>query len=76
MAGLYSSLKTYDKAISQYEWVISHHPNHQEATLYLAAVYSETKQPEKAIKLFEILLENVCMHAIKLFYAEIFLRAS
>lgn len=56
LAGLYTTIRSYPQAIEQYEFVLNKFPTYYEANIYLAAVYSETQQYQKAIKLFEKVL--------------------
>lgn len=58
LGGLYSTMKSFDKAVGHYESVLKIDPNNAEAPLYLGAVWSEQKQPEKAVKSFESLTKN------------------
>ncbi len=58
LGGLYSTLKSYAKALSQYDEVLKISPKNTEAPMYIGAVYAEQKQFDKAIKYFEALSKN------------------
>lgn len=59
LGGLFSTLKTYDKAIAQYEQVLKLEPHNTEAPMYIGAVYAEQKQFDRAIKYFDKLARNL-----------------
>ncbi|MEI7973709.1 MAG: tetratricopeptide repeat protein, partial [Bdellovibrio sp.] len=50
---LYASLKNPTKAILEFQEALRLDPKHEEAHLYLGAVYAENNQPELAVKIFE-----------------------
>lgn len=52
LGGLYSSTKSYEKAIASYESILKKDAEDTEVMLYLGAVYSEQKNYKKAIEQF------------------------
>lgn len=58
LAGVYSSMKAFDKAFAEYNLVLKYDKNNSEAPLYLGALYAEKKEFAKAIVQFESLLKN------------------
>lgn len=58
LGGLYSTMKSYPKAMEQYNIVLKIAPTNTEAPLYIGALYSEQKQSDKAVKYFESLIKN------------------
>ena len=52
LGGLYSSTKSYDKAVFIYEGILKQDPQNHEVMLYLGAIYSEQKNYKKAVSQF------------------------
>ncbi|MCE3009567.1 MAG: tetratricopeptide repeat protein [Proteobacteria bacterium] len=53
LGGLYSTLKAYDKALTEYQEVLKLNPDNIEAPLYIGGVYAEQKKFDKAAQMFE-----------------------
>jgi tetratricopeptide (TPR) repeat protein len=58
LAGLHSSTKGYDKAVSIYEGLLKKDSTDHEVRLYLGAVYSEQKNYKKALEQFNFVATN------------------
>lgn len=58
LAGLYSSSKFYDKAVTIYESLLKKDSGDHEVRLYLGAVYSEQKNYKKAVEQFNLVAKQ------------------
>lgn len=58
LGGLYSTEKSYDKAIAQYKEVLRLQPENSEAPIYIGSLYADKKDFKKAEQHFTSLLKN------------------
>lgn len=76
LGGLYSSTKSYEKAIASYESLLKKDPEDFEVMLYLGAIYSEQKNYKKAIDQFAKVAQekqSSSQHLARYYMARIYL---